>query len=133
MAITQNLSKTYSQKYRANTGFITTKTRLQYTVPEDAGINSNNLNDIDNIAYEAIRNQATPGCVVLVAKDGKVIFNKAYGYHTYDKTIPDKITDIFDLASVTKISATTIETMRLTEEGRLNLDSTIGSLYPDGA
>jgi CubicO group peptidase (beta-lactamase class C family) len=130
MAITQNLSKTLSQKYRANTGFITTKTRLQYTVPEDAGINSNNLNEIDNIAYEAIRNQATPGCVVLVAKDGKVIFNKAYGYHTYDKAIPDKITDIFDLASVTKVSATTIETMRLTEEGSLNLDSTIGTYIP---
>ncbi|WP_426670338.1 serine hydrolase domain-containing protein [Mucilaginibacter sp. McL0603] len=130
IAITQNLSKTFSQKYRANTGFITTKTRLQYTVPEEVGINSKNLNDIDNIAYEAIRNQATPGCVVLVAKDGKVIFNKAYGYHTYDKAIPDKITDIFDLASVTKISATTIETMRLTEEGRLNLDSTIGTYIP---
>ena len=130
IAITQNLGKTYSQKYRVNRGFITTKTRLQYTVPEEVGINSNNLSDIDKIAYEAISNQATPGCVVLVGKDGKVIFNKAYGYHTYDKAIPDKITDIFDLASVTKISATTIETMRLTEEGRLNLDSTIGTYIP---
>jgi CubicO group peptidase (beta-lactamase class C family) len=130
VAITQNLSKTFSPKYRINTGYFTVKSRLQYTVPEDVGINSSNLNEIDNIAYEAIRNQATPGCVVLVAKDGKVIFNKAYGYHTYDKIIPDKITDIFDLASVTKISATTVETMRLTEEGRLNLDSTIGTYIP---
>ncbi len=130
VAITQNLNKTFSPKYRANTGFITVKTRLQYTVPEEAGINSNNLSDIDNIADEAIRSQATPGCVVLVAKDGKVIFNKAYGYHTYDKTIPDRITDIFDMASVTKVSATTIETMRLTEEGTLNLDSTIGAYMP---
>jgi serine-type D-Ala-D-Ala carboxypeptidase len=127
VAITQALGKTFSQKYRAGTGFTTSKTRLQYTVAEDAGISSNDLNDIDNIADEAIRNQATPGCVVLVAKDGKVIFNKAYGYHTYDKAIADKISDIFDVASVTKTSATTIETMRLTEEGRLNLDSTIGS------
>jgi CubicO group peptidase (beta-lactamase class C family) len=130
VAVTQNLTSTLSQKYRANTGFITIKTRLQYTVPEEVGINASNLNAIDNIAYEAIRNQATPGCVVLVAKDGKVIFNKAYGYHTYDKTTPDRITDIFDLASVTKISATTIETMRLTEEGILNLDSTIGTYIP---
>jgi CubicO group peptidase (beta-lactamase class C family) len=130
VAITQNLNKTLSPKYRANTGFTTTKTRLQYTVPEDAGIKTDNLSEIDKIANEAISNQATPGCVVLVAKDGKVIFNKAYGYHTYDKTIPDRITDIFDLASVTKISATTIETMRLTEEGRLNMDSTIGTYIP---
>jgi len=130
IAVTQNLDKTYSQKYRAGTGFTTTKTRLQYTVPEEVGINSNNLTEIDKIAYEAIANQATPGCVVLVAKDGKVIFNKAYGYHTYDRTIPDKLTDIFDLASVTKISATTIESMRLAEEGRLNIDSTIGTYLP---
>jgi len=130
LPITQNLSRTLSQKYLANTGFFTVKTRLQYTVPEEAGINSNNLKAIDSIANEAITKQATPGCVVLVAKDGKVIFNKAYGYHTYDKTIPDKITDIFDLASVTKVSATTIETMRLTEESTLNLDSTIGAYMP---
>ena len=130
VAVTQTLDRTFSQKYHENTGFISPKTRLQYTVPEDAGINSNNLLAIDSIAAEAIRNQATPGCVVLVAKDGKVIFNKAYGYHTYDKTIPDKITDIFDLASVTKISATTIETMRLTEEGSLSLDSTVGTYIP---
>ena len=130
VAVTQNLGSTLSQKYRANTGFVTSKTRLQYTVPEDAGINSDNLSAIDNIANEAILNQATPGCVVLVAKDGKVIFNKAYGYHTYDKTIPDRITDIFDLASVTKISATTVESMRLFEEGSLNLDSTIGTYIP---
>ncbi|MDB5135310.1 MAG: serine hydrolase [Mucilaginibacter sp.] len=125
--ITQNLSRTVSSKYRVNTGFITVKTRLQYTVPEDAGINSNNLLAIDNVAYEAMFDQATPGCVVLVAKDGKVIFNKAYGYHTYDKAIPERVTDIFDMASVTKVSATTMETMRLTEEGRINLDSTMGT------
>lgn len=126
VAVTQKLDKSYSSKYLAGTGFFTVKTRLQYTVPEDAGINSNNLLAIDDIAHEAINQRATPGCVVLVAKDGKVIFNKAYGYHTYDKTMPDKLTDIFDLASMTKISATTMAAMRLTGEGKLNLDSTLG-------
>jgi serine-type D-Ala-D-Ala carboxypeptidase len=130
LAITQKLTSDYSPKYRANTGFLTAKTRLEYTVPEEVGINSVNLADIDNIATEAIRNQATPGCVVLVAKDGKVIFNKAYGYHTYDQVLPDKLTDIFDVASVTKVSATTMETMRIYEEGRLNLDSAIGTYIP---
>ncbi|HZX57762.1 MAG TPA: serine hydrolase domain-containing protein, partial [Mucilaginibacter sp.] len=130
LAITQKLTSSYSPKYRANTGFLTAKIRLEYTVPEEVGINSANLVDIDNIATEAIRNQATPGCVVLVAKDGKVIFNKAYGYHTYDQVMPDKLTDIFDVASVTKVSATTIETMRVYEEGRLSLDSTIGTYIP---
>lgn len=127
VAVTQKLTSNYSAKYASGSGFTTVKTRLQYTVPEDAGINSNSLLAIDDIAREAIREHATPGCVVVVAKDGKVIFNKAYGYHTYQNTMPDKITDIFDLASMTKVSATTMEAMKLTGEGKLNLDSTLSS------
>jgi CubicO group peptidase (beta-lactamase class C family) len=126
VAITQRLPKTLSQQYTANSGALTTKTRLQYTVPEDAGVNAENLAGIDQIANEAIRDHATPGCVVLVAKDGKVIFNKAYGYHTYLNTQPDRLTDIFDLASVTKVSATNMEAMRLYEQNKLGLDSTVG-------
>ncbi|MGZ4001466.1 MAG: serine hydrolase domain-containing protein [Mucilaginibacter sp.] len=130
VAITQKLKTAYTPKYPAGSGWVTTKTRLEYTVPEEVDVNSSSLDDIDNIANEAIRNQATPGCVVLVAKDGKVIYNKAFGYHTYDKVQPDKLTDIFDLASMTKVSATTIEAMRIYEENRLNLDSTIGTYLP---
>jgi len=130
VAITQKLKKDISPVYKTNMGFTTTKVRLQYTVPEDAGVNAASLIAIDNIANEAMLNQATPGCVVLVAKDGKVIFNKAYGYHTYDKTLPDKLTDIFDVASMTKISATTMETMQLVDQGKLNVDSTIGDYLP---
>jgi CubicO group peptidase (beta-lactamase class C family) len=125
IAVNQKLAKNISPAFRKNMGFTTTKTRLQYTVPEEAGVNADNLLVIDNIAAEAIQQQGTPGCVVLVAKDGKVIFNKAYGYHTYDKTLPDKLTDIFDLASMTKISATTMETMKLVDEGKLNINATI--------
>lgn len=127
VAITQKLSNDISAVFKANMGFTTTKTRLQYTVPEDAGVNAANLLAIDNVAYEAIYNHATPGCVVLVVKDGKVIFNKAYGYHTYDKTQPDKTTDIFDIASITKVSATTITAMQLYEQGKLNLDAPVGN------
>ncbi len=131
VAVTQKLTRNISATYLKNMGFTTTKTRLQYTVPEDAGINANNLLGIDNIANEAILEHATPGCVVLVAKDGKVIFNKAYGYHTYYNTAPDKLTDIFDLASMTKISATTMETMLLYDQGKLKLDGTLGDYLPD--
>jgi CubicO group peptidase (beta-lactamase class C family) len=130
VAITHKLAGTYSARYGINMGFLTDKIRLQYTVPEDAGINSINLLPIDNIAHEAIANHAAPGCVVLVAKDGKVIFYKAYGYHTYDDLMPDKLNDIFDLASVTKVTATTMAVMHLTEEGKLNMDSTMGDYIP---
>ncbi|MDB5138213.1 MAG: beta-N-acetylglucosaminidase [Mucilaginibacter sp.] len=130
IAITQKLNRDLSPVYKKNMGFTTIKNRLQYTVPEDAGVNSGNLTGIDNIAAEAILNHAAPGCVVLVAKDGKVIFNKAYGYHTYDKTLPDKLTDIFDVASMTKTSATTMETMQLVDQGKLNIDATLGDYLP---
>ena len=128
--VTQKLGVNISALYKKGAGFVTTQTRLQYTVPEDAGIKTGNLDGIDNIAREAMLEHATPGCVVLVAKDGKVIFNKAYGYHTYDKAMPDKLTDIFDVASMTKISATTIEAMQLTDQGKLNVDSTLGTYLP---
>jgi len=130
VAITQKLTRYVSPVYNTGMGFITNKTRLQYTVPEDAGISTASLTGIDNIAMEAMQEQATPGCVVLVARDGKVIFNKAYGYHTYSKTMPDKLTDIFDVASMTKISATTMEAMQLTDQGKLNVDSTLGYYLP---
>lgn len=124
------LAKGYSGKYTAGSGFTTTATRLKYTVPEDAGVNSDDLKEIDNIAAEAIRMKAAPGMVVLVAKDGKVIFNKAYGSHEYDGAIPEKVTDIFDLASVTKVSATTPMVMRLFEEHKLVLDTNVGAYIP---
>ena len=130
VAITQKLSNTYAPNYSANMGFLTNKVRLQYTVPEDAGVNSANLLPIDAIAREAIATHSTPGCVVLVAKDGKVIYNKAYGYHTYDNVQPDKLTDIFDIASLTKVSATTMEVMQLYDQGKINLDSTIEAYIP---
>jgi CubicO group peptidase (beta-lactamase class C family) len=130
LGVSQKLTKNYSPVYKTGMGFITDKTRLQYTVPEEVGISAANLQGIDNIAQEAIREHATPGCVVLVAKDGKVIFNKAYGYHTYDNVMPDKLTDIFDLASMTKVSATTMETMQLTDQGKLSLEKTLGDYIP---
>lgn len=131
VAAGKKLDKTYSAKYIAGKGDQTVVTRLKYTVPEDAGINSDDLKEIDKIVMEGINAKAAPGMVVLVAKDGKVIFNKAYGRHTYDSNgLPEKVTDIFDLASVTKTTATTPTIMRLVEEGKLNLDTTIGSYIP---
>jgi len=130
IAISHKLSSNFSPKYTLGTGYTTNVIRLKYTLPEDANVNTDNLKEIDNIAMEAIQARATPGMVVLVAKDGKVIFNKAYGNHTYDNTQPDKLTDIFDLASLTKTTATTPTIMRLVQEQKLNLDTTIGTYIP---
>ena len=126
IAASNKLTRNISGKYLAGSGYTTVVTRLKYTVPEDAGVNSDNLREIDNITAEAIAARAAPGMVVLVAKDGKVIFNKAYGTHTYGGP-QDKVTDIFDLASITKITATTPMVMRLIEQNKLKLDTNIGA------
>ncbi len=126
IAVQQTLTKGYSAKYTIGSGYQTSVTRLKYTVPEDAGVNSDDLKEIDQIVKEGINGKAAPGMVVLVAKDGKVIYNKAFGYHTYDNLRPDKVTDIFDLASVTKVTATTPSVMRLVEQQKLKLDTNVG-------
>lgn len=125
------LSAKVSARYTKGAGFATRKTRLKYTVPEEAGINSSYLKEIDEVALEAVRERAAPGAVVMVLKDGNVIFNKAYGSHTYGAdALPTKINDIFDLASVTKISATTMAVMRLHEQQKLKLDTNVGAYIP---
>src|SRR3569833_2377196 len=103
---------------------------LPIAAPETQGMNSAILNRIDSIAADAIQQHATPGCVVLVAKNGKMVFNRAYGYMTYDSTEPVTTQSIYDLASVTKISATTVSIMKLYEEGKLDLHKTLGDYLP---
>jgi beta-N-acetylhexosaminidase len=81
---------------------------------------------IDSVCKEAISKQAFPGCVVLVVKDGKVVYEKAFGHLTYDKTELVYPETIYDLASVTKICATTMAVMKLYDEGKLDLRKTLG-------
>lgn len=121
------LTKNYSAKYKVGSGYKTLATRLKYTVPEDAQVNSDDLIEIDNIVKEGIQGKAAPGMVVLVAKDGKVIYNKAFGSHKYDNVRPDRVTDIFDMASLTKVTATTPAVMRLVEQKKLKLDTNVSA------
>ncbi|GGH80606.1 beta-glucosidase-like glycosyl hydrolase/CubicO group peptidase (beta-lactamase class C family) [Filimonas zeae] len=88
------------------------------------------LNKIDAIAESAIAKGATPGCVVLVAKDGEIVFNRAYGHMNYDKKEPVTTQTVYDLASVTKISATTVSIMKLYEQGKVDLHKTLGDYLP---
>lgn len=100
------------------------------TRPEDVGLNSEKLMSIDSIAEDAIARHATPGCVVLVARNGKIVWNKAYGYMTYDRKEPVRTDDLYDLASVTKICATTVSVMKLYDEGKIDLNKTLGDYLP---
>ncbi len=88
------------------------------------------LTVIDSIAADAIAKGATPGAVVLVAKDGKIVYHKAYGSYTYDNVEPVKLESIYDMASVTKVCATTISIMRLYDEGKIDLKKKLGDYLP---
>jgi len=90
--------------------------RIGYSIAEDLGINEKSLYKIDSIAESAIKNKVFPGCQVLFARHGKIFYQKSFGYHTYDKKQKVKNSDIYDLASVTKIAATTISLMKLYDE-----------------
>jgi len=81
------LPVTANAKFPARTGFISEKIRLKYSLPIESRINTKKLMKIDTLIMGAIEEQAFPGCQVLVAKDGIVVYNKAYGYHTYKKKI----------------------------------------------
>lgn len=105
----------------------TTQTRLQYTEGRQSGLDIAKMtNQIDAIAKDAVEQHAAPGMMVMAIKDAQVIFEKAYGYHTYEKKQANSINDIYDLASISKIAGTTPVVMHLQENNIINLDSTMG-------
>ncbi len=96
---------------------------LGYAVPEAVGIRSNKLNEIDEVAREIIKVKAAPSCVVLVAKDNRIIYNKSFGAQTYSS--PKLVTenDVYDVASLTKILSGTLAMMKMKEDGLIDLNS----------
>lgn len=104
--------------------------RLQYGSPADVGLDAEKLKKIDAIANEAINIRATPGLQVLVSKNNTVVFHKAYGHHTYAKEREVRTDDIFDMASVTKIAAATLSVMKLVDEGKVDINRTLGTYIP---
>jgi len=105
--------------------------RLQYGFPENAGLSSGMLiSKIDSIAIAGLDSMAYPGCQVLIARKGIVVFEKSYGFHTYDRNEKVKEDDLWDLASVTKVSAATPSLMLLNDRGIFDPDRTLGSYLP---
>jgi len=106
--------------------------RLQYGFPENAGLSSESLNrKIDSIANIGLKAKAYPGCEVMVARKGIVVFHKTYGFQTYDDRVSVRKDDLFDLASVTKVSSTLAGLMLLGSEGKFSVDRKLGDYLPD--
>ncbi|MGV6860505.1 MAG: glycoside hydrolase family 3 N-terminal domain-containing protein [Putridiphycobacter sp.] len=100
-------------------------TRLHFAMPEELNYSVKKLNQIDEIVKAAIKDHVFPGCQVLAIKENNLFYYKSFGYFTYQKKQKVEWNTIYDLASVTKIAATTYSLMQLTDKGLINLDSTL--------
>ncbi len=117
----------------ANGGGLPTKAlgRLCYAPPAVVGMDGNMLADsIRAIVEEGIRKKAFPGAQVLIARKGCVVYHQAFGFFTYDSLRPLRTDDIYDLASITKVSSTLPALMKLYGEGRLDLDAPLYQYFP---
>jgi CubicO group peptidase (beta-lactamase class C family) len=118
--------------YMSGAGVSTTgKYRLRYGLPEEAGIDSRQLYKADSIALDAIQLKATPGCQILAARNGLIFYHKSFGHHTYSRKVPVKKTDLYDIASITKIASTLPVLMHLTEEGKFDVNDSLKNYMQD--
>ncbi len=118
--------------FKAGTGIQTlSASRFGYGSPEEAGMDGKILAGIDQIMARAIQRKATPGGQVLVARKGKIVFNKNYGYQTYAQQ--KKVTNqtMYDIASITKVAATTQTLMHLWERQLIDMNEAIGTYLPE--
>lgn len=120
-----------NENFKVNDGLSTEKlNRLGFTSPENVGMSSERLKRIDVLVEKAIAGKMTSGAQVLVARKGKVIFQKAYGNYTYDSEEKVNNETIFDVASLSKIVGTLPNVMQQYDQHKLNLESTLGSMLP---
>ena len=100
-------------------------------VPKEAGvIDQKALDQLDMFIARDIADGVFPGCRILAARNGKVFYDKAFGYMKYDKEQHVDTNTLYDMASCTKILATTMGVMKLYDQGRLDIDKTLGDYLP---
>jgi uncharacterized protein YbbC (DUF1343 family) len=106
--------------------------KLPQAAPAEVGMNAQKLAEIDQIVAQGLEEKKMPGCVVLVARRGKIVFFKAYGNRSVEpQTTPTTIDTVFDMASITKPVATATSVMLLVEQGKLRLDDTVARHWPE--
>ncbi|MBK5196008.1 MAG: serine hydrolase, partial [Proteiniphilum sp.] len=120
-----------SGAFKEGTGLSTQKVRLSYSLPEEVGISSERFHNIESIAMEGIRQRAYPGCQILVAKDGVVIYEREFGKFDYGQSAEVTGETVYDLASVTKASATLPAVMKLYDEKKMRLQDPISKFVSE--
>ncbi|WP_229316758.1 glycoside hydrolase family 3 N-terminal domain-containing protein [Flavobacterium ammoniigenes] len=120
-----------NDSFQVNEGLSTIKmNRLGFTTPENVAMSSEKLAQIETIAQKAIREKMAPGIQVLVARKGKVIYQKAFGNYTYDSDTKVTNETIFDIASVSKIVGTLPNVMQQYDQQKINLNTTLAEMVP---
>lgn len=126
------LTDSISEQFPVGTGLKTNKIRLGYASLTSVGMNDTLIQDsISQITLSAIADSAFPGAQILIAKDGYVVYHEAFGYHTYDRLDPVRTEDIYDFASVSKITAGLPPLMKMHSEGRFDLDKPLEYYVPE--
>ncbi len=121
-----------SGEFPVNTGLETADLqKLHWGIPEDVAMQPDILQRIDSVAASCIGTRSAPGLTVLVARQGTVVWDKTYGTHKYDGKTPVEPHSIYDLASVTKVAATTTALMRLYDEGRFDPTKKVQDYLPE--
>ncbi|MEM9885038.1 MAG: serine hydrolase [Bacteroidota bacterium] len=124
------LNDSLSLELPKGAGDFIAKVRLGHAAPEQVGIASEKLVEIEEIARKAIELGAFPGAQVLVAKDANIIYDRAFGHHSYRQQQAVSTNDLYDLASITKAAATTLATMQLYDAEQLDLNAPIRTYIP---
>lgn len=117
--------------YNIGDGIGIKKSIIREDAPELVRLNYNRLRSVDDIIAKAIEDSVFPGAQLAVLRNGVLAWNKGYGYHTYEKVRAVKNTDLYDLASLTKVMATTSSVMMLIDEGKLKLNDRVSKFFPE--
>lgn len=105
--------------------------RFSFRSPEEFGISASQLKKMDEIALNGIQQGAYPGCQILATYKGSVIYNKCFGNKTYKGNDPVQASDVYDIASVTKIAASTLLAMHLHSQNKFDLNKKLGDYLGD--
>ena len=122
-----------NDRFQMNQGITLKKNgRFKYTIPEEVGMSSSYLQSkVDRIVELGLKEKAFPGCQILVAKDGKIVFHQCYGYFTYNQKQLVEKNDIYDWASLTKIIGPLPALIKLYSEKKFNPDLPFSFYWPD--
>jgi beta-N-acetylhexosaminidase len=125
VAVSGRLPVTANVNFPIGSGIDTERIRMAYGEPEQEDIDSRKLERIEAIVRNAIAEKAMPGAQVLVARNGRVVYEKMFGSHTYEGNRAVEWNDLYDIASITKIASSLASFMTLVDKKKVAVDDKV--------